>query len=348
MCQTNLSCFGIQKIKNETLEHWNTKKEENLLKKENVPIVVSVVCGILVVGCWIRIGTLQNKIENMENNLVSQIYVVQEAVNGISYDVSHTLEQQASLLEDIQFTYQIADANQKTVQVTCQLVPKEYQEGITTAVLCSGEKEYPLTLQDNRFVGTFEIPLLENTKIDAVQFQEGATVRSQEIQQSIYPITDCLPQITALFYGENGIQKSGNGVIHTMNGEIEIRVDTYAEKQTVESIDMIEFMDKKEIKRTAIPLDSNTSQWNDEKMQSEPITEAIPAEYPTQFYYLVEQSTEVPQGSTYEVWIDVTDIYGFHHKVCLLQQGGTMESMDTGFSEQASIYDADGNVIYIP
>lgn len=348
MCQTNLSCFGIQKIKNETLEHWNTKKEENLLKKENVPIVVSVVCGILVVGCWIRIGSLQDKIENMENNLVSQIYVVQEAVNGISYDVSHTLEQQASLLEDIQFTYQIEDTKQKTVQVTCQLVPKEYQAGITTAVLCSGEKEYPLTLQDNRFVGTFEIPLLENTKIDAVQFQEGAAVRSQEVQQGIYPITDCLPQVSAFWYGDCSTQKTGNGVITTLNGEVEISVYTSEEKQMIKSIEWIEFMDKKEIKRTQIPLDSNTSQVESADMASESVAEAVSEEYPTQFYDRVEQSTEVPQGSTYEVWIDVTDIYGFHHKVCLLQQSGTMESADTGFSEQASIYDADGNVIYIP
>lgn len=318
------------------------------MKKENVPIVVSVVCCILVVGCWIRIGTLQNKIDNMQQNMESQVSQMVASVNSIYNQVSNALEEQANLLEDIQFTYEIKDANQKTVQVTCQLVPKEYQEGVTTAVLLSGAQEYPLTLQDNHFVGTFEVPLLEYTEIDAVQFQEGATIRIQEVQESIYPITDCLPQVSATLYASGGIHKGGTGVIYTMNGEIEIRVDTYAEKQVVQSIDMIEFMDKKEIKRTQIPLDNNTSQWNDEKTQPEPITEAVPEEYPTQFYYQVEQSTEVPQGSTYEVWIDATDIYGFHHKVCLLQQGGTMDSMDTDFSEQASIYDADGNVIYIP
>ena len=318
------------------------------MKKENVPIVISIVCCVLVFGCWIRIGNLQNKIENMESNLVSQVSQIEASVNNISYQVSHTLEEQTNLLEDIQFTYEIKDTKQKTVQVTCQLVPKEYQEGVTTAVLLSGAQEYPLTLQENRFVGTFEVPLLEHTDIDTVQLQEGATIRSQEMQESIYPIQDCLPQVTALFYGENGIPKSGNGVLHTMNGEIEIRVDTYAQKQVVQSIDMIEFMDKKEIKRTQIPLDNHTSQRESTSMEPEPTAEAVSAEYPSQFYYPVEQSTEVQQGSTYEVWIDVTDIYGFHHKVCLLQQGGTMESMDTDFSEQASIYDADGNVIYIP
>ncbi len=311
-------------------------------------MIVSVVCCILVFGCWIRIGNLQNKIENMESNLVSQFSQIEASVNNISYQVSHTLEEQANLLEDIQFTYEIKDANQKTVQVTCQLVPKEYQEGVTTAVLLSGAQEYPLTLQENRFIGTFEVPLLEHTDIDTVQLQEGATIRSQEMQESIYPIQDCLPQVTALFYGKNGIQKSGNGVLHTMNGEIEIRVDTYAQKQVVQSIDMIEFMDKKEIKRTQIPLDNHTSQRESTSMEPEPTAEAVSEEYPSQFYYQIEQSTEVPQGSTYEVWIDATDIYGFHHKVCLLQQGGTMDSMDTDFSEQASIHDADGNVIYIP
>lgn len=318
------------------------------MKKENVPMIVSVACCILVFGCWIRIGNLQNKIENMESNLVSQFSQIEASVNNIYYQVSHTLEEQTNLLEDIQFTYEIKDTKQKTVQVTCQLVPKEYQEGVTTAVLLSGAQEYPLTLQENRFIGTFEVPLLEHTDIDTVQLQEGATIRSQEMQESIYPIQDCLPQVTALFYGENGIQKSGNGVLHTMNGEIEIRVDTYAQKQVVQSIDMIEFMDKKEIKRTQIPLDNHTSQRESTSMEPEPTAEAVSEEYPSQFYYPVEQSTEVQQGSTYEVWIDVTDIYGFHHKVCLLQQGGTMESMDTDFSEQASIYDADGNVIYIP
>lgn len=318
------------------------------MKKENVPMIVSVACCILVFGCWIRIGNLQNKIENMESNLVSQVSQIEASVNNIYYQVSHTLEEQTNLLEDIQFTYEIKDTKQKTVQVTCQLVPKEYQEGVTTAVLLSGAQEYPLTLQDNHFVGTFEVPLLEYTEIDAVQFQEGATIRSQEVQESIYPIQDCLPQVSAILYASGGIQKGGTGVIYTMNGEIEIRVDTYVEKQTVESIDMIEFMDKKEIKRTQIPLDNHTSQRESTSMEPEPTAEAVSEEYPSQFYYQIEQSTEVPQGSTYEVWIDATDIYGFHHKVCLLQQGGTMDSMDTDFSEQASIHDADGNVIYIP
>lgn len=318
------------------------------MKKENVPIVISVVCCILLVGCWFRIGRLQDKIDNMQWNMESQVSQMVASVNSIYNQVSNTLEEQTNLLEDIQFTYEIKDTKQKTVQVTCQLVPKEYQEGVTTAVLLSGAQEYPLTLQENRFIGTFEVPLLEHTDIDTVQLQEGATIRSQEMQESIYPIQDCLPQVTALFYGENGIQKSGNGVLHTMNGEIEIRVDTYAQKQVVQSIDMIEFMDKKEIKRTQIPLDNHTSQRESTSMEPEPTAEAVSEEYPSQFYYPVEQSTEVQQGSTYEVWIDVTDIYGFHHKVCLLQQGGTMESMDTDFSEQASIYDADGNVIYIP
>lgn len=325
------------------------------MKKNLSPILTGVAC-LLVVICLFQISNLNQRINTLENNLASQVSQVRNEVTGISSNINASLEEQASLLADSSWEYGDADYDARTVELVCSVSPKEYSSETAASILV-GDTEHPMTLSNGAFTAHVSIPLFEETRVAKVMFREGDVSRTELLDWYLSPRYDYLLNVYADLSGSaTGSPK--DGVYHYQRSGV-INIDVASKETTgVKSITLVEVMDGKELGRTNIPLD-NTAFF--ENYQGEngarpeparPVTQAVNSDPVGPFYYELERDYEIPYGSTWMLYIELEDSHGLVYRSIIDRQeiSASGEPTDDAywFGLEASIYDADGNVLYEP
>ena len=320
--------------------------------KNHIPTGISIIACVLVIACLVQIADLKTRLSNVQNNLGNQISGIQSSINNIKGDIRDTMEEQASLLEDTNWTFEGTDMGARTATIRCVVTPKEYRPNDTAVILMCNDKEYPMALENAEYTAVLSLPLFDESVLSKVQIIDNGTVRTEALNWSIVPRFEFMPQVNANFAGGGtGSAKDGK-FIFQREGDIEIHFYQNANNFSVQSITLYEYMDGAEIGKTDIPLNTIPSPRKDG--MPEPATRIYNESEPvSDFYYPLNKTVEIPFGSTYEMYIEVVDNYGFHYRVWIagsvIDNNGTpTEDLNPWPSQEAGIFDEHGTVLWEP
>lgn len=118
--------------------------------KKNWQSILTVIMAILLIVCLIQINSLTDRVNQLNTNFTSQINIVRDSINNISWSVNDSLEQQASILSDAVWEYGKIDLEKRTAEVEVTITPKEYDTN-THAYVSAGTQSFPLTLNNGSF-----------------------------------------------------------------------------------------------------------------------------------------------------------------------------------------------------
>ena len=147
-------------------------------------LFVAVLCIMLVIS-MVRIHNLKQQLERETGYLRSEVQSLRNQINSIYNNVDQMLEQEASLLTFSQWEIASIDVDNQTASVAIAITPKEYQAGMTEAVLQVGGEEYPMIMEDGSYRAKLEVPLFDTTQIDAVVLRDSTYTRTEQLDWSI-------------------------------------------------------------------------------------------------------------------------------------------------------------------
>jgi len=162
-------------------------------------VFAAVLCIMLIISL-VRIHSLEEKLERETGYLQSQIQSLESSINSIYHNVDQKLEEEASLLTFQDWNLASLDVQEKTASVEVSIIPKEYQAGMTEAVLQSGDREYGMTMKDGAYYAEIEVPLFDMTTVDAVVLRDSTYTRTEYLDWSIHP-RYVLPDVHASLSG---------------------------------------------------------------------------------------------------------------------------------------------------
>ena len=283
-----------------------------------------MVTCIALVLCFVKIKDLEGEIYLLRNELGQRYDNISTNINSIYNNVDNMLEQQASLITDEGWQFVSADMENKTVDISCSITPKEYIDGVTQAVLCSGDNEFPLTLENGSFVGEISLPLFSTTEITTISFRENGVVRNQQLNWYINPRYEYMTVVYAdLNWSGTGTKDETNDNLYKWqirDGSIYIDVDRDNRAPEIKTIHMVEKIDGVEVKRIEIPL---TSSADSDKARASGLwedTAPVVPDYPDDYtvtnitYDLTGYVFEIPFGSTLNVFVESVDGDGLVHR----------------------------------
>lgn len=228
------------------------------MKKDWSKILAGASCILLVI-CLVQIGSLKREIQNLQNNLGSRISDVEYSVNNISSSVYQQLEREASLVTNTEWIYGEMDLENYTILLHCTVSPKEYQPGVTEAVLISCQTEYPMILENGVYTADIQIPLFEETRIDQVQFREDGTVRTELLDWYLSPREQGVMNVYMDFAGGTSFGKEGDQFVLEMDGTVNLYTERKGDRFEIETVYLVEQIDEKESTREEIQVQQNSA-----------------------------------------------------------------------------------------
>ena len=298
--------------------------------KEWMKRVFAVVLCIMLVISLVRIHNLKERLERETGYLRSQIQSLEGRINGIYNEVDEMLEQEASLLTYSDWNIISIDVPTEKATVDVSIIPKEYQEGMTEAVLQIGSQEYPMTMEDGSYHAEIETALFGNCEIEAVVLRDGSNTRTEYLGWNISPRQSMLPDVYADISGGWSFGPRGKEYSTlTSDGEIEIHIEAKGSQPEIKSIYLVETLDGQVQERTAVPMEGQDG------------------------YYTVacKETYELPFGTCFEMAVEVTDKYGLVYKAIVHrwesdEKGQLVDDTDW-FGRSAAIYSQDGKLLYM-
>lgn len=291
-------------------------------------LFVVILCIMLIVSL-VRIQNLKEEMERETGYLNSRIQSLESQISTIYREVDAMLEKEASLLTFSQWEIASVDVENLTASVAIAITPKEYQAGMTEAVLQGGGEEYPMTMEDGSYRTKLEVPLFDTTQIDAVVLRDSTYIRTEQLDWSIHP-RYILPEVHASLSGKWSGTTKGNGVVSMWSDcEIRVRIDQgKGENAEIKSVHLVQLLDDKVQERTAIPADEY-------------------GEYTIE----CKESYEAPFGARFEIAAEVVDQYGLIYR-CIVQRWdtdreGNLIEDDNWFGRSSAIYSQDGKLLFM-
>lgn len=299
------------------------------MRKKCMFILQIATCVLLMI-CMFKISSLEKQIQNMQNNLLNRISNVEQEVGNISYEVSSTLEEEASFLSMDKWSYGNVNAAEKTVELLCEIAPKEYSKE-TAAELIYKDKKYPLTFENGKYIGTMEIPIFEELYAPIVQFTDSDKVRTEELEWYIYPKSEVLPILFVeapdaySYTWENGTAK----LTFSYDGSMFVKGNSDEDIKKIKEAYLVECLDGKELARTKFHYDTYSGLCLED----------------------LHLEGSVPFGSVHEVYVEAIDTYGFYHRNIVFRKqvdenGEMLEDHEWYYGAESDIYDGEGNPLY--
>ena len=301
--------------------------------KQKLKNILLITNTILLIVCLVQIADLRAELQNMRFNTSNQLSNILTNVNNSYSYIEEKLEENASIISKSEFEFGEIDIKAGTVEVNAYVIPKEYQPDVTQAFFLCGDEEVPAEYVGGKYVVTMKLPLFEDVNIPSVIFEENGTIRTENLDWFFNPRAELLPYVYAYNLGSFSFGKSEENVATwTFSGDVEIEVaGKYRDEFKVDTAEIVRFLDGKEVERFDITLEAMLAH--------------------NTFSYNWNPTYEIPFGSTQELFVDITLKNGLVYRswisYCRMdEQGNPIE--DNGYWEnlEASIYDAEGNVLY--
>ena len=316
-------------------------------------LILSVICCVISAACLLRLGALEKKIENINQDLGNSVNRLQGAISGVSGMVDQRLSEQGNLLVSSEYALDEPDYANQTIRMTYTVVPKEYSPADTEAVLICGGEEYVMELEDGIYTAELVIPMLTETGVSAVQFLENGTVRTQALNMQVNPRQEYLGTVYADYMGGwTSVKKEEGHTELAYDGAVDITIERGRRAKNPVSVVLHAYVDGEEVSARTLrswPEDGSAKaaegQMDPEDMYGEP----------DHMKCSFEENYQVPFGSTLELVTSVSMDDGLEYRN-LIQR----ESFDeTGEPEvdnrpedmnwegvEASIYDSKGRLLF--
>ena len=294
-----------------------------------VMLIVTVLTGLVAIACLVQVFELKGQVQNLQRTLSDQQMQLQESVSSQYGAVKDLLEEEASLLASSHFSYGTVDTQDMTVEFCCTVTPREFTPGQTTAAVVIGGTQYPMELENGSFTARISWPVFEELEVTQVLFWTDGVQQAEPLEWYSIPRYDALPAVYAYFAGDC----SGATEYH-VEGELNVEISA-AMDQTVEfeSIELVELLDGEEVGRETFAGEEN---YHDSTSYSA-------CQY-------LDQTYEIPQGAVFELYVEVVSGDGLHYRVPVVRrvQDEAGQSAAPEMNGEASIYDADGKLLYNP
>ncbi len=290
--------------------------------KKNITTTLLGVMILLNLILWFRTRALEQNIENLQHNMSNQFSHVLSEVRGINYNVSSTLERQASIFDNISWSFGAIDTESLTIPLTVSVVPKE-AHAATAATLTVNGASVQMTRDGMTFTGVISAGLFE--LLDAyVTFDAEGVQRSQSLGISLRPFEERL--ITLHAYNNGGSSFEAHSSKWTLYGQVDIDLKI-PKDNAVSSLKII-------------TTDNGTPV---QELVLDPALQHQTAEYRLEI--------QLEAGRTYETVVLATDRYGLTYRAIVDRQVTGADSTTPDFGEMdwwdsTVILDKNGRVLY--
>ena len=300
--------------------------------KEKWPRILNIVSTVLIIVCIVMIFILKNEVNDLKRVINQNQSMLQSNISAISSSLRNELDRQASLINDSGWTVAAIDTENKTVDMDFYVVPKTYSPEKTKASIICNDNEYPMNLENGRYVATIALPLFEQTSVSCVNFNEDGTVRSQELTWHINPRHDVIPDVYMHHYGSMTQNYGKDTITRAYSGNIEIDYDHKLMGKNIENVKVVLAIDGEEI-------------WSDNPKVEVVSTDTYSSHYSVPF----EQNFEIKKGAALLVYAEATDQNGWVYRTIL--EDATISDKGNALSNaplslESDIYDAEGNLIF--
>ena len=299
--------------------------------KEKWQKILSVATFVLLVFCVIRIMRLETDIANLKNTVNNAQSMLQSNISAISSNIRYELEQQTSLVSDSGWSTADLDLENKTVVLDCYVVPKTYNPQKTQVSLLCNNTEYPMMLENGRYVAEITLPVTEDIIVSGVNFTEYETISTEKVYWHITPRYDLIPQ-AQIYYSGSSTHNYDKVISKKYSGYIDIDFEHKTYAKSIEKLDVYMEIDGKEV-------------WHET-----PELEIMYEDgYISNYRAKIQQNFELERGSTVFMYAVATDNNGWKYRVVLedatvSEKGNFMPNNDF-IQYGADIYDADGELV---
>ncbi|SHN88194.1 hypothetical protein [Desulfitobacterium chlororespirans] len=171
------------------------------MKRNIVPIIISILV-LLQVVTLVRIGDLQNDLQNTQNQLVNMTAAQSSQINSIYANIDSMLKRQASIIDSYDYALGTFDRDNLTVPVTFNISPKETKADTLATVYVSGQST-EMTRSGTSFSATLPVNIFDTIDAKVVIADDG-TERTEKLEVWEDLRARVLPAVQARFEGESG------------------------------------------------------------------------------------------------------------------------------------------------
>lgn len=277
--------------------------------KKNLSLIVSAAALVLVVVCVLKLISVADRLDGMQQNISNQLSDMRSGIDGIGTQVKEAVEEQGSLLSYSGWEYTDTDISSGSVKISCTITPKEYTESTEVFIVCNGI-EYAMTEAERSYKAEISIPVFENNSISSVVFVEGDTVRTQSLDINIFPRYDILPVVSGRFDGSGEGKKSGESFSYTRKGMVSVDVENN-DYSNIEKAEIVFESDGKETSREQIDLSYSAQEDYVDRASTGNTRIALQEENQyeesgySRIYYYLENTSEIKFGSIDEIYVEI-------------------------------------------
>jgi len=297
--------------------------------------IINILTLLLLIVCFVKIGWLQNDIQNLKNTVNNNRSMLQSSIDSISSNVRYEMEQANNLLSDSSWNTGGLDVENKTATLYCYVVPKVYNPEKTVATIIHNGNEVPMTLENGRYVAEFAVPLFDNCNIENVQFREDGTIRTQQLNWMLNPRYDLVPTAYVYYSGESRQNYEGEKITRSYKGAVEIDFEHKNFGGEMKDAEIVLLVNGKE-------------QW-----RHKPVLEELHKdEYIAHYMGDLEYSFDLKRGDTVKMYAEIADENGWKYRsvledVTIGEKGNPIPNGEE-YRAEADVYDADGNLLFDP
>ena len=265
---------------------------------------------------------LEKNIESLRTYMSSQFNQLQGDINNISYNVSSSLETQASIFENVSCSFGKLSSENMTIPLVVSAVPKEVLT-TTTATLTANGVSVPMIRNGVNFSAEIPVDLFKPLET-YVTFESEGNQSSQRLDCAERPFEEEL--LTLYAQNEGGSTFEHYSGKYTFEGKVHIDIKT-PDDNAVTSLKIV-------TTDNGVPLQESMLNAN---LLNKPID------------YKVEIKFEA--NHTYESAVIATDSYGLTYRAIIDRQVTDAGATSPSFGEMdywgnMVILDKDGTVLY--
>ena len=329
--------------------------------KKLTKLINIIICFVLIFGIY-KIIDLQDQIDYLRSNISSLNQNLRNDMNNIYSNVNNMLEEESNQLSINKWEFESIDIKNRTVEISCIIIPKEYNPKTTKVKIINEQNEYLLDYANGQYITNINIPLFETTEFNQVQIDDNGTIRTQNLEWYISPKYEALIQTFVSFSGHSSSTLEKNEQVWNYNGRIDFDID-YEGTFDIKKIELVETIDGKEVNRYLVDITAQGQKKYAEELakKNQSIPENIGNESASfykqaSFIYPLIKEISIPSGSEYVLYADITDENNLIHRNYFeyvpvkddgrIDDGKLKEFEDYRFSETHMILDENGNILY--
>lgn len=317
--------------------------------KEKLLYISNICMCILLLISFFRIGGLKKEIERIDSNMSNYYSMTQSSINSISSSVRYEMEQAANLITEGGCEISAVDTENLTATLSCHIVPKEYNPDITTVSVICNNTQYPMTLDNGKYIADIEVPMFYSSRVTAVNMEDNGTIRTQQLNWHADPKDDMLPQISAHASGSVSSMRDNGVAARKYSQDINVDIFYPTEAFPLKSAQIVAEIDSKEVYRKDVEWVSVHSS------RGEPVepydTYAPLADDWIMCFAEFEENFDVPYNSNICIYIEFKDNMGLIYRNILedvtIADNGEPIDNNIYSGSQSDIYSADGKPLYL-